>query len=355
MTLDDLFAKKAKKKTKKHNPQDLLEKLTKEVSKQHDQEGDVNSDNTKAIASLVKDDEWETIEDDEKDIDLQTIQLGNLALNASGEPKQQSKDKSEKEGSGAAEEEKKVWGTKIPEAPVVEEPAVEEKPTPKPGVYIPVHLRQGGSRVPKEPKPDVESTADFPTLGAAIPTEPVPSKVQSKAEREEEASWSQAGAPRKPTRTSEMLPIAVNPAPSSYVSPGLRKGGSSSLVAPRTESTFDSRPPRDEFSHRNESSFGSRRSEAFTPRDAPSTFSTVDGWSRGQTIVRDSTTPNKSAITNPISLPSRTTAVNSGAPGGEGGGGWQRGEVMKTFRDSDREKAQFELVQSNRFAGLSET
>ncbi|KAG5449826.1 hypothetical protein CSKR_109105 [Clonorchis sinensis] len=351
MTLDDLFAKKAKKKTKKHNPQDLLEKLTKEVSKQHDQEGDVNSDNTKAIANLV-DDEWETIEDDEKEIDLQTIQLGNLALNASGEPKQQSKDKSEKEGSGEAEEEKKVWGTKIPEAPVVEEPVVEEKPAPKSGVYIPLHLRQGGSRVPKEPKPDVESTADFPTLDAAIPTEPAPSKVQSKAEREEEASWSQAGVPRKPTRTSEMLPIAVNPAPSSYVSPGLRKGGSSSLVASRTESTFDSRPPRDEFSHRNESTFGSRRSEA---RDAPSTFSAAEGWSRGKTIVRDSTTPNRSSIATPTSLPSRTTAVSSGTTGGEGSGGWERGVAMKTFRESDREKAQFELVQSNRFAGLSET
>ncbi|KER33823.1 hypothetical protein T265_00480 [Opisthorchis viverrini] len=219
----------------------------------------------------------------------------------------------------------------------------------------PLELKQGGSRVPKEPKPDVESTADFPTLDAAIRTEPAPSKVQSKAEREEEASWSQAGVPRKPTRTSEMLPIAVNPAPSSYVSPGLRKGGSSSLVTPRTESTFDNRPSRDEFSHRNESTFGSRRSEAFTSRDAPSNFSAVDGWSRGQTIVRDSTTPNRSSITTPISLPSRTTAISSGSTGGEGGGGWERGAAMKTFRDSDREKAQFELVQSNRFAGLSET
>ncbi|OON13459.1 hypothetical protein X801_10767, partial [Opisthorchis viverrini] len=327
----DLFAKKAKKKTKKHNPQDLFEKLTKEVSKQHVQEGDVNSDNTKAIANLV-DDEWETIEDDEKEIDLQTIQLGNLALNVSGEPKQQSKDKSEKEGAGEAVEEKKVWGTKIPEVTVVEEPVVEERPAKKPDVYIPVHLRQGGSRVPKEPKPDVESTADFPTLDAAIRTEPAPSKVQSKAEREEEASWSQAGVPRKPTRTSEMLPIAVNPAPSSYVSPGLRKGGSSSLVTPRIESTFDNRPSRDEFSHRNESTFGSRRSEAFTSRDAPSNFSAVDGWSRGQTIVRDSTTPNRSSITTPISLPSRTTAISSGSTGGEGGGGWERGAAMKTFR-----------------------
>ncbi|GAA54345.1 hypothetical protein CLF_102318 [Clonorchis sinensis] len=344
MTLDDLFAKKAKKKTKKHNPQDLLEKLTKE-----------------------KDDEWETIEDDEKEIDLQTIQLGNLALNASGEPKQQSKDKSEKEGSGEAEEEKKVWGTKIPEAPGRWKRGEREKYRITEGDRMTVRetgqlaiegdgfgarARQGGSRVPKEPKPDVESTADFPTLDAAIPTEPAPSKVQSKAEREEEASWSQAGVPRKPTRTSEMLPIAVNPAPSSYVSPGLRKGGSSSLVASRTESTFDSRPPRDEFSHRNESTFGSRRSEA---RDAPSTFSAAEGWSRGKTIVRDSTTPNRSSIATPISLPSRTTAVSSGTTGGEGSGGWERGVAMKTFRESDREKAQFELVQSNRFAGLSET
>lgn len=53
MPLDDFFAKKEKKKAKKkQNPQDLIEKLAKDVEKLKEQDGEANSDATKPSVNL---------------------------------------------------------------------------------------------------------------------------------------------------------------------------------------------------------------------------------------------------------------------------------------------------------------
>ncbi|CAL8091961.1 unnamed protein product [Calicophoron daubneyi] len=355
MPLDDFFAKKDKKKSKKkQSTQSLIEKLTKETEKLKEQECDAPNDSAK-LSSVVGDDEWDTLDDEEKDVDLQTIRIGKLAVGKSEEAnKQGAKDSGDKDGGGENEGDKKVWSFKQPEVQEVEEP--ESKPEPKPvsQKYIPISLRPGGARAPLAVKPNVSSDTDFPTLDVAVTNEHPPKKAEEKPKADEEGdSWEQAGAPRR-SRASEVLPIAIK---SSYVPPGLRAGGGAGLSFSGGSSSLrhgdfrDSRP-RDDGPHRYSAVGSGFKREGFAQRETLGS-ETIDvnasDWTRGKVIQLDG---GGSSFSTGISSPPRSANRSFHSSGSTT---WSQGANIKTFREGNRDKPEFEIVQSNRFAGLSET
>ncbi|KAF6775319.1 hypothetical protein AHF37_05319 [Paragonimus kellicotti] len=70
------------------------------------------------LLNSLKDDEWEALDDEEKDIDFQSIRINRLDV-AKQEisAKQSSKDTTDKDGSTNTEEDKTVWGHKPAEPP----------------------------------------------------------------------------------------------------------------------------------------------------------------------------------------------------------------------------------------------
>ncbi|KAF8561524.1 hypothetical protein P879_03728 [Paragonimus westermani] len=346
MPLEDFFAKKEKKKVKKkRNPQELIDKLTKETEKQCESNGDVVTDSAK-FSGFGKDDEWEALDDEEKDIDFQNIRINRLdATKQEISAKQSSKDTTDKDGSTNAEEDKIVWGHKPVEPPVVEEPQPEPEPA-CPRVYVPIHLRQGDAKVSKTPKPNVESASDFPTLDAAVTAE-VTKKTEEHKEIDD-GSWEQAGAPRKHTRAADTLPIAATSGPSAYVPPALRQGGSSCFAPPRNELHLDSRDTRvrHDFSNRHSNIDSVRRTDGFKSLEPPDT--SFDDWKRGEKISSTTNFSGGSSFTTSMSAAPHSSTAGCATSG------WDRGVNVKTFRESTREKADFTLTQSNRFAGLDE-
>ncbi|KAF5399389.1 hypothetical protein PHET_07405 [Paragonimus heterotremus] len=347
MPLDDFFAKKEKKKVKKkRNPLELIDKLTKETEKQCESNGDAVTDPAK-FNNFGKDDEWEALDDEEKDIDFQSIRINRLDVaKQEVSTKQSSKDTTDKDGSANTEEDKTVWGHKPVEPPVVEEPQPEPEPA-RPRVYVPIHLRQGDAKVSKTPKPNVESASDFPTLDAAVTAE-VTKKTEEHKEIDD-GSWEQAGAPRKHTRTPDTLPIAATSGPPAYVPPALRQGGSSCFASPRNELQLDSRDTRarHDFPNRHSGIDPVRRTDGLKSLEPPDT--SFDDWKRGEKISSTAHFPGGSSFASPMSAAPHFSTMGSAASG------WDRGVNVKTFRESNRDKADFTLVQSNRFAGLDET
>lgn len=341
MPLEDFFSRKDKKKSKKkHNSQDLIERLTKNTVFSLEVE-DAPSDVTK-VTTVFRDNDWAVIDDEEKDIDLQSIRIGKLAVDSSDDPvKLPAKDKQDQGSETVDDKHKTVWGGKPAEKPAVEEPRPEPEPeSTEPKVYIPVHLRNPSEKVPKGPKPNFDNIADFPTLDSASIVE------QPSKKADDDELWTQAGASRKPMRAPDMLPIAINPSASAYVPPSFRQS-TAPFQFSRTEVTFDSREVRfrDPVPTRYESSSFGRRSDV--SRDI---FNHSDNdWSRGHTL-RTSQIPYGSSTANP--LPATITSRSGSACDYSG---WDRGANMKTFRESEGEKKEFELTQSNRFAGLSGT
>ncbi|VDP81236.1 unnamed protein product [Echinostoma caproni] len=250
-----------------------------------------------------------------------------------------------------------------------EEPEEEEKPQPPPEPeppkkYIPVYLRPGGASSSLAPKPNVSSATDFPTLDAACTTEPA-GKNKTPAspphEDDDNAGWSQAGASQRPARAQNVLPIAVNTNPSVYVPPALRSGGSFP-TAPAPSTRFESRQefrssrPRESMTNRPEGLGSGLRSEGVPARETLST--NFDGWSRGATIDSSKTLATGPSGGSPFSTkvpsPSRPSYTPANYSTGTNSG-WARNVNVKTFKESGREKPEFELVQTNRFAGLEES
>ncbi|CAH8530364.1 unnamed protein product [Dicrocoelium dendriticum] len=342
MPLEDFFSKKDKKKSKKkHNPQDLIERLTKNTVFSSEVE-DAPSDVAK-VTNVLRDNDWALIEDEEKDIDLQSIRIGKLAVESSDDAtKPPGKDKHDQGAEPSDEKHKVVWGGKPAETPVVEEPKPEPEPEPEstePKVYIPVHLRNPSDKGPKGPKPNFDIIADFPTLDDAGAIEQ-PSKKSV-----DDGTWNQAGASRKPTRAPDMLPIAINPPTSTYVPPNLRQSAAP-FQLPRNEVVSDSREVRfrDSMPTHYENSGLGRRSDMSRNVLA----SSDNDWPRGQP-VRTSHIPYGSSTTNSLFTTTSRSSFTFDVSG------WDKGANMKTFREPEGEKKEFELTQSNRFAGLSGT
>ncbi|TPP57494.1 hypothetical protein FGIG_04011 [Fasciola gigantica] len=363
MPLDDFFAKKEKKKSKKkQNPQELIEKLTKDVEKFKDQEGEASTDVAKPSVNLG-DDEWEAI-DEEKDIEVQNVRMGNLELApVEDSTKSVSKEKGDREGNEEPEDNKKVWAAKAPEP---KEEEVEEKPqlppeSEQPKKYVPVHLRQDFRSVLAPQKPDVSSATDFPSLDAAVSVETTGKiklpETKPPNDDDDDVGWSQAGAPQRP-RTQDTLPISVSSNPSVYVPPS-RRTGSSFAPAPAPAGRFDSRQehhsprPRKSMTNRLDGVVAGNRFDGFSARE--NTGLSLEGWCRGSTVDTPKTfnagAAGGSLFHAKVPSPSRSLFTNTDYST-DNNAGWTRNVNVKTFKDSARDKQEFELVQTNRFAGL---
>ncbi|CAH8479712.1 unnamed protein product [Schistosoma turkestanicum] len=342
MSLSDFFAKQSKKKSKKkQNPTELMDLLTKggEVFKSYPESNAPQE--SKPIAS-EKDDEWEII-DDEKEIDLQNIRVYNLSSSNTDESSKNLSKNKDSRGDSESTVEKKAWGAKPVEVPEPVEPVVQ--PPPKPNVYIPAPLRQGGSALGSvAPKPDVASSMDFPTLDASV-TEPQKKETQpSNDSNGGNSPWQQAGV-RRANPTPSALPIAVSTAPSTYIPPSLRQAGSSGLRSVGPGSTGDVFRPRDDPPSRSDVDSGFRRF-AENPELNEAAFS-GGGWARGN-IIGGNPSSNTFGQLPPNSSDAsfRTSSENTN--------GWSRNVNVKTYKDV-RETPGLEIDLKNRFTALSET
>ncbi|CAH8842203.1 unnamed protein product [Trichobilharzia szidati] len=344
MSLSEFFAKQNKKKTKKkQNPAELMNMLTKERENIKSlPETSVPQDNKPAIAE--KEDEWEII-DDEKEIDLQNIRISKLTSTTTEDSnKQSAKNKESREGDGDAVVEKKVWAAKVAEAP--EEPAEPiVQPPPKPSVYIPAPLRQGGSAFGvSAAKPNVASTMDFPSLDAVV-SEPQKKETQPETNKDDDGdSWQQAGV-RRPNPVASVPPVAINTTPSAYVPPCLRQAANQGIVNIGSSHSQITSAPRNDPPSRFDCDSGFKRSvpEASGFREV---FSSGGGWARGEVISGGS--GNSSTVKqtpNPPNVNSQTSSENTN--------GWSRNVNVKTYKDSAREKPGLEIDLRNRFTAFS--
>lgn len=346
MSLDDFLAKKAKKKGKKKvNIQDLMEKLVLESETSNDvQETYANTDH---IKPADKEDEWESIDDD-LEIDLQDIRIGRLCTTKADESGKQGRDSGGEECK--PEEEKKVWAMKAPQ-PVEPPPPLEQ---PKSSVYVPAPLRRtlGGSSRPAAAKPNVSSSTDFPTLDAAIVAAPPTKTVENVLnvpDDDDDASWQKAGA-RKPVRGPDTLPVPSDPPTTAYVPPCLRHNPNEGVAHSRPSTFLDSQnyKPRNEVNRPSETipNSGWRDNERSYTHESKGSST---GWTRGNVITYSKTDPFVAKTSNQWSGADSTIRSRDTTQG------WTQNVNVKTYRETVRDEPSFELVQTNRFAGLSET
>lgn len=302
MSLDQFFAKKDKKKPKiKVTSQQFLEQLSDGQSRQ-EPEKKLDQLTTNAAEDAG---DWEPILDEELELDLENMRIGDLATVKS----EQNKEKKPLDEKGNKEDEnadsKVIWGGR----PVEEEeeesepeaPASETVPS-KPSAYVLPHLRANPPSFSNQKKPNLESADEFPTLDAAAA--PPKKVVLSPAKIVVDGSWQEAGK-SKSNRN--------NDTPGVYKPPSMRSFDSSFTNFSGGKDSYGQRL--------------SRRCEADGQLDVDGGSDTI-GWSRGELLRGSGPSGRSGADLDKLEF--------------------KRGDLMST-------KKTFDLPLSNRFAALDDT
>nr|VZI28526.1 unnamed protein product [Spirometra erinaceieuropaei] len=244
MSLDEFFAKKGKKKSKnKISTQELFEQIADNTLPQKVETEKVPDPS--AVVAQAENEDWEPIVNEDVDLDLSTMRIGDLSVKT--EQEQAVADSLDAPSKG--DDAKVVWGgkstTENSETVEPEEPVEKPAEPAKPGLYVPVYLRPGGARVTnRQAQPNIESIEEFPTLDAV---QEKPKKVKTPAKVETDDSWNEV------SKTSQ----GHRPDPSShvYTPPVLRQGSevkptkysSSSSYSQNLEQRYGNVAPRESF------------------------------------------------------------------------------------------------------------
>uniref|UniRef100_A0A0X3NVB9 Protein CDV3 homolog n=1 Tax=Schistocephalus solidus TaxID=70667 RepID=A0A0X3NVB9_SCHSO len=277
MSLDEFFAKKGKKKSKnKISTQELFEQISDNTLPQKVEAEKIPD--LSAVVAQAENEDWEPIVNEDVDLDLSTMRIGDLSVKT--EQEQAVTDSLDAPNKG--DDGRVVWGgkstTESVETAEPEEPVEKPAEPAKPGLYVPVYMRSGGARVTnRQAQPNIESIEEFPTLDAV---QEKPKKVKNPVKAEVDDSWnevSKASQGHRPDPPSHV-----------YTPPVLRQGSelkphkypSSSNYSQNLEQRYGGMTPRDSFQSSTQSWV---RGEAHsTSSSQPSTEqANSSGWVRG--------------------------------------------------------------------------